>query len=67
MEEREALKEGKSCEVCGSTSNLVIDHCHVNGHMRGILCNKCNVALGMANDSVDRLLELIEYIQAYRA
>jgi len=34
------------CELCGRTENLVIDHNHSTGNIRGILCSTCNNALG---------------------
>ncbi len=53
----------ESCEVCGSTNRLVVDHNHETGATRGTLCGKCNTALGMANDSVERLAKLILYLE----
>lgn len=51
-----------ACEVCGSIRKLSIDHDHVTGQVRGLLCNNCNTALGMVNDDVPRMLSLAEYI-----
>ncbi len=56
------------CAVCrrtppfGIKARLVIDHCHASGRVRGLLCNDCNVILGLANDSPDRLLAVLEYL-----
>ena len=41
---------------------LVVDHCHKTGLVRGLLCGRCNVMLGMAGDLVDNLQAGIEYL-----
>lgn len=38
--------EAKACAFCGSTVNLVVDHCHATMRIRGVLCHGCNVSLG---------------------
>jgi hypothetical protein len=56
----------KVCESCGrppSKRGIVFDHCHQRGHFRGWICNNCNVILGLANDDVQILLQLIAYLQ----
>jgi hypothetical protein len=50
------------CQICGSTENLVIDHCHDKNRFRGRLCNKCNMGLGMFDDDMKRLQAAAEYI-----
>lgn len=51
-----------SCEVCGSSSKVVVDHDHITGFVRGVLCDKCNLSLGFAKDSVQILEKLQQYL-----
>ncbi len=36
----------KCCNICGGLSELVRDHDHKTGFIRGILCQTCNIWLG---------------------
>ena len=40
-----------------------IDHCHVSGVVRGLLCLTCNTGLGMFGDSVNLLDAAKQYLQ----
>lgn len=40
-----------------------IDHCHVKGHVRGILCNRCNTVLGLCKDDPALLINLSNYLK----
>lgn len=42
---------------------LVVDHCHTNGHVRGLLCSSCNMALGSAKDDPKILRALAQYLE----
>ena len=46
--------------------SLQVDHNHINGKVRGLLCRACNAILGMAGDSEDRLQSAILYLKAFR-
>jgi hypothetical protein len=73
-----AEQEGR-CVLCGAkptgktpkTQNLHIDHDHLSGHVRGLLCNRCNWALGTLGDNAAGILNVLDYLsraeQAYRA
>jgi uncharacterized protein YfaQ (DUF2300 family) len=67
----EMLKKQKGkCSICLSTetknknySYFAVDHCHKTGKVRGLLCDKCNTALGSFQDSPEILLRAIEYLK----
>ena len=59
------------CEICGVHQaeldyHLVVDHCHSNGHIRGLLCKRCNSALGLLDDDLERFDKCKEYLSARR-
>ncbi|MCH9732230.1 MAG: endonuclease VII domain-containing protein [Actinomycetia bacterium] len=35
-------KFGASCQVCGLSPAVMVDHCHFSGLVRGVLCHDCN-------------------------
>lgn len=59
------------CAVCGSPEPsgrkkyLCVDHDHVTGAIRGLLCGRCNVAVGFLRDDPDRAVRLIEYLRTH--
>ena len=57
------LQASSSCDVCGSTKRLSVDHDHKTKMVRGLLCGKCNSALGMAQEDKDILRGLVQYLE----
>lgn len=55
-------KQNNKCASCDDETKLVVDHCHASGEIRGLLCRKCNTALGQLNDSKERVEGLLRYI-----
>lgn len=70
------LKQKGRCAVCGSTSpnskrarsdmSFCVDHDHVTGQVRGLLCQACNRALGMLKDDPELLEKAARYIRHHR-
>ncbi len=57
------------CFICGETNNgrrLHIDHDHDTGKVRSLLCQKCNMILGLCGESVNKLDAIAKYIKEYR-
>ncbi len=60
-------QEGK-CKICHKHQSeldhsLNIDHCHESNRVRGLLCRKCNTALGSFKDSIELLKSAMEYLK----
>ena len=68
-------KQSGCCAICklpeskkraGRIVELAIDHNHINGKIRGLLCSKCNTALGLLNDSIELILAAGIYLESNR-
>lgn len=58
------------CAICKehqteTNKRLVVDHDHITGEVRMLLCNKCNVGLGMFKDNPELLEQAAQYIRRY--
>ena len=60
------------CKICHGTcthpqrreaGTLCVDHCHTTGKVRGLLCNKCNTALGFLNDDLQTVKRMVDYLE----
>lgn len=56
--------QGNACAICSRPRKLVVDHCHITGRVRGLLCRSCNSALGVFGDNAGGLEKAIEYLNA---
>ncbi len=54
-----------ACELCQETAKTVFDHCHIRGHFRGWLCDRCNRTLGQVKDSPALLRTLASYLEKH--
>ena len=55
------------CAICDNPLELkqykfAVDHCHDSNDVRGILCKRCNTALGIFEDDPDFLVRAAEYV-----
>ena len=57
------------CAICKRKpkKKLGVDHCHVTGVVRGLLCNKCNSGLGFYEDNPAFLRTATAYLEVFRA
>lgn len=60
------------CKICnkeetrefnGTKWKLSVDHCHVTGKIRGLLCAKCNVGLAKFEEEEQQFLNAIKYLK----
>jgi hypothetical protein len=65
-------KQNGKCSICGKEEKAVIrgipltlavDHSHKTGKVRGLLCHKCNRAIGGLQDSVVLLRKAADYLE----
>lgn len=59
------------CAICnihiteinsGRKKHLCVDHDHITGKIRGLLCDKCNRGIGLLQDNEEILLKAYYYI-----
>lgn len=62
-EQVQAMVDRGRCDICGATSALCVDHCHLKGAVRGLLCQACNKGLGFFKDDPSRLRSAIRYLR----
>lgn len=58
-------EQNGTCAICGSPPNgkqLGVDHNHATGKVRGLLCARCNLALGLW-ESIGFLTKAIDYLR----
>lgn len=55
--------QGGTCVTCPATGVLDIDHDHETGLVRGLLCRRCNVTLGLTDEDPERLERLAAYLR----
>jgi hypothetical protein len=64
---REILAEASGhCQICKQEVPLHLDHCHHTGKLRGLLCVRCNTALGNFLDDPQILRAAASYVERYR-
>lgn len=57
-------KQNGCCAICSKrTDDLVVDHNHESGQVRGLLCRKCNSALGFVFENEKTLENMKEYLR----
>lgn len=61
-------EQGGACAICGNRDGnavgfaLCVDHDHETGRVRGLLCVKCNLLIGHADENPETLKSASEYL-----
>lgn len=70
------LEQNNVCACCGQKETtfdsrlnvlrtLAVDHDHLTGEVRGLLCTNCNNGLGRFKDNISLLQNAIDYLNKY--
>jgi hypothetical protein len=66
------IQQNGVCAICNKSETLSmkgkppvlrVDHCHATGKIRGLLCHKCNCAIGLLEDSIDLCIKASNYLR----
>lgn len=61
--------QNNTCAICQEiekNKSLAVDHCHITRKIRGLLCTKCNLGLGMFQENINLLQIAITYLEKHR-
>jgi hypothetical protein len=64
-EYQDMLDSREGCDICGCSNQgyPCVDHCHSTHIIRGLLCLRCNVALGSLGDNIEGLTRALNYLK----
>lgn len=74
LEQRNLLikNQDNKCKICLEDLNVLdsksihVDHNHITGRVRGILCKKCNSMIGLSKEKEYILNNAIKYLKEYQ-
>jgi hypothetical protein len=63
--------QGKRCKICRTNTptskrKWQLDHCHITGEVRGILCHHCNIGLGHFRDDPKLMRAAAAHVEGFR-
>ena len=50
------------CAICKRASVQAVDHNHSTGEVRGLLCHRCNHAIGLFEERLESFASAIQYL-----
>ena len=70
LQQREGIFErfGHRCAICGTQpvrKHLHLDHCHETKQIRGPLCQRCNMGIGLFREDVTLMKAAIAYLEVF--
>lgn len=64
--EQMLTSQNNCCAICKlELKKPCVDHCHITGNIRQVLCGKCNTGLGMFQDDIELLEAAITYLRKH--
>ncbi len=64
--------QGGKCAICSSETpkrkralGFFVDHCHFTGRVRGLLCHRCNLAVGWMEDNIALVTNVSKYLETF--
>ncbi len=67
--QRKLELQGWKCGICDAAidggSKTHVDHCHITGTVRDLLCFRCNSGLGHFSDDPHKLQKALEYLEKH--
>lgn len=69
--ERMLEEQGGCCAICGTddpgvdTWSFCVDHDHITGKVRALLCRRCNTGLGQFRDDIQVLRAALRYLEEH--
>lgn len=61
--------QGGRCLICGGDGgdrSLAVDHNHITGAIRGLLCGDCNLALGLLKEDPETIAKAAIYVARHQ-
>jgi hypothetical protein len=65
LEARDELirEQGGTCAICREAPPVHVDHDHVTGRVRGVVCFRCNSGIGQFSDRAELMHRAIDYLE----
>ena len=57
------MNQNECCAICKNKRPLRVDHHHSRKNVRGLLCDKCNMALGLLDENMTVAENLLSYLK----
>jgi len=57
------LQQDGRCAICRRGAARHVDHCHLSGKVRAVLCFNCNGGLGKTQERLDLLQHAADYLE----
>lgn len=67
LDERAQMEKNQNgaCALCGEHKRLLIDHDHVSGRVRELLCFRCNIRLAGLEDATSWRSAALAYLEKH--